>query len=246
VFADCGVLWYYQDVAGARNAYHASNHLHIGGVLMATRDYILSEAEVQRFWSRVDMSGDPYSCWPWKAGKSEGYGRFGFGSKKEGNAQVEYAHRLSWMLTSGPISNGLYVCHKCDVRGCCNPRHLFLGTHIDNMQDAIDKGRLWDNPEYRHRVIQGIRRAMSKEEYRRKKSKEMVERWKAPQWQEKMASIMSKTMAKVHIGYVAPDGTRPTIYNMRQFCLVNDLDETLMYAIKSGKRKQYKGWHYEG
>ena len=33
------------------------------------------------------------------------------------------------------------ICHRCDVRSCVNPDHLFLGTASDNTQDMIKKKR---------------------------------------------------------------------------------------------------------
>ena len=57
------------------------------------------------------------------------------------NGTPRRVHRLVWEIEFGPIPNDLLVCHSCDNPKCCNPSHLFLGTHQDNSDDKWRKGR---------------------------------------------------------------------------------------------------------
>jgi hypothetical protein len=57
------------------------------------------------------------------------------------NKRTTFAHRVAWIAFKGPIPPGLFVLHKCDVRSCVNPDHLFLGSNYDNVADMVAKGR---------------------------------------------------------------------------------------------------------
>lgn len=82
---------------------------------------------------RITESG----CWIWLHSlTSEGYGQ---SWRKPVNEN--YAHRLTWKTFKGPIPDDMFVCHYCDIKSCCNPAHLFLGSSDDNIQDMINKDR---------------------------------------------------------------------------------------------------------
>ena len=85
------------------------------------------------FWARVNKDSD---CWLWQGSlHSDGYGWLTYQGRNW------LAQRLAWTLTYGDIPLGLDVLHSCDVRPCCKPLHLFLGTNLDNIQDKVAKGR---------------------------------------------------------------------------------------------------------
>ena len=89
----------------------------------------------ERFWSKVEKHG-PGQCWPWIAGTNTwGYGNF----KVRGKTKT--ASRIAWELANGQIPDGMCVLHTCDNPPCCNPDHLSLGTHQDNIADRDAKGR---------------------------------------------------------------------------------------------------------
>lgn len=90
------------------------------------------------FLSRVRHEG-PDDCWLW-TGKldRDGYGMI---SRRLAGHRYQRAHRYAYFLATGVHPGEMCVLHRCDVRACCNPSHLWLGTPSDNNADMISKGR---------------------------------------------------------------------------------------------------------
>lgn len=87
------------------------------------------------FMNYVSQHG-PDDCWPWIGSQNgRGYGRLNF------EGYYQQAHRASYMIHCGEIPIGLNVLHSCDNTLCVNPKHLFLGTQQNNVDDCIAKGR---------------------------------------------------------------------------------------------------------
>jgi len=103
-----------------------------------------TKTDAQRFWEKVNRRA-PNECWEWLActiKKRGGYGQFGI--QRNGRNINVYAHRFAYELTHGTIPLGL-LRHSCDNPPCCNPAHLIPGSHAENTDDMMCRGR--------HRVV---------------------------------------------------------------------------------------------
>lgn len=90
----------------------------------------------ERFWNKVNKTE---SCWLWTGEIStSGYARF------HDNVKRTKVQATRWVFERlfGPVPDDQDICHRCDVRECVNPNHLFLGSRSENMKDAANKGRL--------------------------------------------------------------------------------------------------------
>lgn len=96
----------------------------------------LTEKDLKRFWSKVKICES--GCWEWQASKNQdGYGQIGI--TRDSGPIMYQAHRVALFIKTG--EQGEVARHSCDNPGCCNPDHLSWGTHQDNVDDKMNRGR---------------------------------------------------------------------------------------------------------
>ncbi len=97
------------------------------------------------FFKQISTEDHIDNCWIWVGHRNkQGYGRLRVKRKDW------VSHRYSWTIYNGDILSGLCILHRCDNPPCCNPDHLFIGTHQDNSKDMVIKKRNRDDKGSKH------------------------------------------------------------------------------------------------
>lgn len=94
---------------------------------------------VARFWSKVDVRRSD-DCWVWRGTrrKNGGYGQFRLNVPRTMFA----AHRMALQIVNDRILEPKeFALHHCDNPPCCNPKHLYVGGHAQNMKDMMERKR---------------------------------------------------------------------------------------------------------
>jgi hypothetical protein len=93
----------------------------------------------------ANVHRDANGCWLWQGTvNSRGYGQIGVrdgGTDRRGNVRCvsRSVHRLVLEIATGqPLVGAEMACHRCDVKRCCNPAHLYRGDAFTNARDRRD------------------------------------------------------------------------------------------------------------
>lgn len=112
--------------------------------LESFRPYLLPNARItRRDWFRVlgKLRQDENGCILWMGGRTKGgYGVISMIRNRKKSA-VRVTRLIYEICHNVDIPEGMQVCHECDNPPCLNPDHLWLGTHLDNTHDKMEKGR---------------------------------------------------------------------------------------------------------
>ena len=101
--------------------------IHSAGAFAFPMEETLTRTTEDRFWSKIDKSGD---CWTWTASSNaDGYGRFCLNNK------MEYAHRVAYEMEHGPVSRALDIDHTCYNKSCVKPAHLRAASRKQNTEN---------------------------------------------------------------------------------------------------------------
>lgn len=93
--------------------------------------------QIENFWRGLRQGP---GCWEWQRScNTRGYGNFAIGTKAKPRSIL--AHRAAYALTHGVLPARAYVLHSCDNPPCCNPAHLSLGNHAENMRQCNERDR---------------------------------------------------------------------------------------------------------
>lgn len=100
----------------------------------------------EKVWSKVEK-GEEDECWPWKGGtctakRGSPYGKVSLmvQSRPKRKYRIVKPHRFIFEEEHGTVPKGKEVCHSCGNSLCCNPAHLYAGTHRENIADMVGHG----------------------------------------------------------------------------------------------------------
>jgi len=101
------------------------------------KEIVLSEKDVKRFLAIFDTIKKGSGCWLWPKSAPNSYGRF----HVEGKGSYKASRIAYYLFVEKSLLPSDLVLHSCDNPPCVRPFHLRKGTHKQNQQDCVVKGR---------------------------------------------------------------------------------------------------------